>query len=166
MISATDWFFLVFSIAYVEIGGLVSSLLGTVNYGTFDKDEWYQRLKKPTNYPSPGVFGVAWAILYAAYGVAFWLYLTYTYDPANVLAVTAQCFFFIHIVINFAWYPVFRARYLRVALFILLLLVATDAIMIGLTFATNAIAAGVLLSVYCAWLLFATYLNASIVSNN
>jgi benzodiazapine receptor len=123
-------------------------------------DEWYVKLSKPWFTPPNGLFAPVWTVLYVMIAVAGWR--TFVRDPLGVpIAV-----WFIALALNFAWSPIFfRLHRPRAALFVVLALLAAIMGFVALSWSQDA-AAALLFSLYAAWVLFATILNAAICRLN
>lgn len=132
------------------LGG--GTLIGTGNL----PGEWYQQLDKPPFNPPNWVFGPAWTTLYVLIAVAGWR----IWERAR--GSRAMLVWWVQLVLNFAWSPVFfTVHAIGAALVIVVLLLAAIAAFIGLAWHRDRVAA-LLFAPYAAWVSFATLLNASI----
>ncbi len=124
---------------------------------------WLNTLNKPALMPPPIAFGIVWPILYVMIFLSLYFYLKDGFSKSHSVGVF---FFFLQLVLNFAWTPVFfglhKIGYSLVIIFALLVFVA---ITILLFFKKSKIA-GWLLVPYWLWLCFATYLNYEIIRLN
>ena len=133
----------------------VPGLLGA----RFEPGPWYEGLAKPPLTPPGWVFPVAWGALYAAMGVALYLYVTARERPMPRLPLAL---FATQLLLNGLWSWLFFGLHRPgLALFDLallwLVLIATIA-----TFWRRRRAAGALLVPYLVWVSFAGYLNAAL----
>jgi tryptophan-rich sensory protein len=140
--------------AIIVLGSL-SGYLSNSGYG----NGWFDSLEKPVFMPPGWAFGTAWTILYALMGIAIALILA---APPSDRRTTALTLFFVQLVLNFSWSPIFfGAHQIRLGL-------AVIVILLGLAAATTREfwrvrpLAGALLLPYLAWLCFATALNLAI----
>lgn len=115
--------------------------------------------RKPLLYPPDAVFPVVWTVLYLLMGTAAWMiYRTSSGRKRQALAI-----YVLQLTVNLLW-PVFFF-FLQLQLFSffwLLLLLALVFLMMQQFFAISPAAAYLLLP-YLFWLIFAGYLNLSIV---
>ena len=124
---------------------------------------WYKTLAKPSFNPPNWVFPVAWSILFAMMGVAFWRILRL---PPSARRTLASRIFLVQLVVNVGWSAAFFGAQSPLAGLIVIvpfwvLIAATARI-----FASLDRVAGLALVPYLAWVAFATLLNASIVALN
>jgi tryptophan-rich sensory protein len=125
---------------------------------------WYASLTKPSWTPPNWVFPLVWSALYAMMGVSLWLLWDRAADTARQR--TAITLFFLQLVLNAAWSPVFFGLHqARAALVIIVLLAAAIAATILAAWRTQRMAAWLLVP-YLAWVVYATTLNAGIVALN
>lgn len=128
----------------------------------YDK-EWYNSLAKPKFQPPEWVFAPVWMVLYVMMGVALVLVLLSPFKWTNVLAYPL---FFLQIVVNLQWTPVFFEDHNLRGAFLL------SAILTVLVFATMVLffiaskLAGLLLLPYFLWCIFASVLSFEILERN
>jgi len=140
---------------------LVAGLVGSLASPTLSPraEAWYSALQKPAWTPPDAMFGVVWPLLYALSAVAAWQIWRRRHSHR---AEVALGFYFLQLVLNAAWSPVFFGlRSSGGALLLLLLLLVT----LGFTiraFAQVRRSAAVMLAPYFAWVAFAGLLNLSI----
>lgn len=123
---------------------------------------WYLPLKKPALVPPGYVFGIVWGILYPLMGVA--LYLVWRTDKTKTKwAVRA---FFLQLALNIFWsiyFFGFRSPFLGFVDITLMILAILWTVV--LFFRHSKVAAYLMLP-YLLWVIFATYLNWSILLLN
>ncbi|HEY1122448.1 MAG TPA: TspO/MBR family protein [Haloferula sp.] len=150
------WLKIVLSIAVAEILGGLGGFITASSIGS-----WYAALERPPGTPPNAVFGPVWSILYAMMGIAF--ALVWHRAPAGPAKQRALTIFFIQLVLNLAWTPVFfGAHLLAPALVVIGLLVLAIAATIIHFRPLDKLAAALLVP-YLLWVCYATYLNAGFV---
>jgi tryptophan-rich sensory protein len=140
------------------LGGLSGWLSnsGTGN-GRFDA------LRKPSFMPPGWTFGVVWPVLYAMLGVALAMVLV---EPSSDRRRFALILFFIQLVLNLAWSPIFFALHqIALAKWVIFVMAAVAAAAAG-QFLRVKRDAGVLMIPYLGWLVFAAMLNSTIEALN
>ncbi len=126
---------------------------------------WYAALAKPVFAPPSWLFGPVWTTLYLLMGVAAWL-VWRNKRTAPLLRRRALRLFFIQLVLNAVWSPVFFGLHsLSGALALIVLLWLAIAVTIA-AFARVSRAGAWLLAPYLAWVTFATYLAYALWSLN
>ena len=139
--------------------GSASGWLSNSGYG----NPWFDALVKPVFMPPGWVFGVAWTILYALMGVALSKILALPKSPRRR---NALILFFVQLALNMAWSPIFFAGHdIRLAHMVLFAMAAIAAGAAGQFFRLDRLA-GLLLTPYLTWLVFAVTLNAAILNLN
>lgn len=133
--------------------GLLGSLF--VSTGT-----WYASLAKPSFMPPDWLFAPVWLVLYACMAIA--LTLVWNKDEAAAEGRGWVPLFFAHLLLNASWTVFFFGFHaVLIALInILFLLPCITLLMVGAWDIDKR--ATYLLTPYLLWVLFATYLNASI----
>ena len=122
--------------------------------------EWYMTLVKPPLNPPSWLFAPVWTALYVCIAVAG--YRVWQISPNG----NAMKIWFVQMVLNFAWSPIFfLAHNLIAALIIAIAMLAAIVGFIIATWKTDRIAALLFLP-YAGWVSFATYLNASLAYLN
>lgn len=125
---------------------------------------WYASLVKPLWTPANWAFPLVWNILYAMMGVSLWLLWDRGRSAARTR--TAIILFFVQLVLNAAWSPVFFGLHqTRVALAIVILMTISIASTIVAAWHAERLVACLLIP-YLAWVMYATSLNAGIVALN
>jgi benzodiazapine receptor len=139
----------------IELLGGLSGWLSNSGYG----NGWFDALQKPSFMPPGPVFGIVWPILYALLGIALAMILA---EPPSPRRRSALIFFFVQMVLNFAWSPIFFAghdiRLARAVIILMAILAAAAAVQ----FYRFRPAAGLLMAPYLVWLVFAAVLTLSI----
>src|SRR6185312_4326619 len=133
----------------------VSGAVTVANVGT-----WYEALAKPAFNPPNALFGPVWTVLYIAMAIAAWrIWRLRGRTPVGVaLALYAG-----QLALNFAWSLLFFGAHqigwaLADILGLAILLAATT-----VAFGRFDTVAGSLMVPYLAWVLFAAFLNFSIL---
>lgn len=138
------------------VGGL--SALLTSNYM-----DYYKTLNKPVLSPPGYIFGVVWTILFLLMGISYFLLKNKTngYDISN-----ASFWYYLQLIINFFWSIFFfRNKALGFSFFWLVLLFISVLITYFKFKKLNKISAYLLIP-YIIWIIFAGYLNLSVVILN
>ena len=139
--------------------GSASGWLSNSGYG----NGWFASLAKPSFMPPGWTFGVVWTLLYILLGLALAMILALPSSPRRTLALTL---FFVQLVLNFAWSPIFFAGHdialAKIVIFVMAVLAAAAA---G-QFVRLRRPAGLMMLPYLAWLIFAATLNATIQNLN
>lgn len=149
---------LIFSIAIVQAAGLIGSVFTVTSIGS-----WYQYLEKPIFSPPNWVFGPVWALLYTLIGISLFLVLRAKKTKERDFALKI---FWIHLVLNALWSPIFFGlKRPDIAFFFILLILAFVGVLIRKFRPINKWASR-LLYPYLLWVSFATILNLSIVLLN
>lgn len=137
-------------------------LIGLLSQSGFH-NPWFAALKKPFFMPPGWAFGLAWNILYALMGIALAMVLAEGPSPRRKFALIL---FFVQLVLNFAWSPIFFAGHDIALAKIVIFLMAVIAAAAAGQFVRLTKPAGLLLIPYLAWLIFAAVLNSTIEALN
>jgi len=149
------WKLAIVSVIAIELFGGLSGWLSNSGYG----NGWFDALEKPSFMPPGAAFGIVWPILYALLGIAVAMILAEPPSPRRKVALTL---FFIQLVLNFAWSPIFFAAHdIELANIVIFVMAAFAAAAAG-QFLRLRNMAGLLLIPYLAWLVFAATLNSTI----
>jgi translocator protein len=131
-------------------------------------DGWYAGAAKASWSPPNAAFGPVWTVLYALMSVAAWL----VWREGTRAARRALVVYVVQLVLNALWTPVFFGLYPAagpVSWWIALAIIVALDVLVLVTmlrfWAVRRIAA-VLLIPYCAWVLYATTLNAAVAILN
>lgn len=143
----------------ILLAGSLSGVLSNSGYN----NRWFAALDLPAHTPPGWVFGLVWPILYICLGLALAMILHARGAKGRGFALLL---FFVQLVANFAWSPLFFALHqvtnaLYLIIFILMVTLATS-----FAFGSIRKAAAWLLVPYMAWLVFAAILNFQIDQRN
>ena len=131
---------------------IVGGFLGWVS----GPDAWYDALAKSPLNPPGYVFGIVWPLLYALLAFSLWSVWQQKDSRGRTFALRL---FAIHMVLNWAWTPVFFiAHQVFAALLLLYVLIFTAAMLLWLVWPMGKTAALVFVP-YIAWLTFAGHLT-------
>lgn len=140
--------------------GFIAACFVTAFIGSlFRPGDWYERLAKPSWRPPNGVFAPVWSVLYFSIAISGWLVWRKAGFVNAAFPLTA---YFVQLVLNAAWSPIFfRVHRLDVGFFDISLLWLSIVTTIILFYPIQA-AAALLLVPYLAWVSFAAALNFAI----
>ncbi len=143
------------------IPGIIGGFFSPMSPGA---NEWYNGLTQSTLTPNGWVFSIAWLILYALLGIALFLVMNNNKTRQN--KTTAYVLFIVQMGLNALWsYLFFGLHFVGGALLCLVALIAV-AIWLAIAFKPISRAASYLVWPYVAWLIFALYLNGTILMLN
>ena len=143
------------------IPGIIGGFFSPMSPG---ENEWYNGLIQSNLTPNGWVFTVAWIILYTLLGIALFIIMNNTKTRQN--KTTAYVMFAAQMGLNALWsYLFFGLQFVGGALLCLVALIAV-AIWMAIVFKPISRAASYLVWPYIAWLVFAFYLNATILMLN
>lgn len=149
------WKTAIVCVVAIELLGGLSGWLSNSSTG----NSWFETIRKPSFMPPGWTFGVVWPVLYAMLGVALAMVLV---EPASDRRRFALILFFIQLVLNFAWSPIFFAAHdVALAKWVIFIMAAVAAAAAG-QFLRVKRDAGVLMIPYLGWLVFAATLNSAI----
>lgn len=118
--------------------------------------EWYASLNKPSWNPPSWIFGPVWTTLYLMMAVAAWLVWLSGSGRAQRKALSL---YFVQLVLNAAWSPLFFGLKMPGVAFAEILLLLAAVIATAVVFTRISRPAGLLLYPYIAWVAFASFLN-------
>lgn len=156
----TFWMFiLAIVISFVPgiIGGFFSPMAPGAN-------EWYNGLLQSALTPNGWVFSIAWLILYAVLGVALYLIMRSTKSRQN--KALPYALFIAQMGFNALWSYLFFGLHMVGGALICLVALVVVAIWMAIAFKRISHGASYLVWPYIAWLLFALYLNGTILILN
>lgn len=153
------WRWAMVTVPSIVLVGTAIGLLSNSGYS----NRWFAALDLPSITPPGWVFAVAWTILYICMGLALAMVLHARGAKGRGFALLL---FFVQLVANFAWSPLFFGAHqvtsaLYLIIFILMVTAATF-----FAFAPIRRSAAWLLAPYIAWLAFAAVLNFQIDQAN
>ncbi len=124
---------------------------------------WYAALTKPFFNPPPAVFGPVWTVLYLTMAFAAWrVWLS----PDSTLRSAALAWFFVQLLLNALWSPVFFGMESPgLGLVVILALLAALAMTVRAFFTVDRFAGWIMVP-YLAWVAFASLLNGAILLMN
>ncbi len=149
------YFYLILSIIFCQSIGFLGSffVMGNSNI-------WYDSLTKPFFQPPNWLFGPVWFVLYTFIGIALWVLWM---SKKNINRKKAFVFFWLQLVFNAVWTPVFFGLH---ALGWSFLIIICLAVFIGITmyyFRKVSYLIFWLFVPYFLWVSFAAILNGSIL---
>lgn len=142
-----------FQQALVLLGFIVLTFLAPAAGAFTPPGGWYQTLNKPSWNPPPWIFGPVWTALYLMMAVAAWLVWR------RVGQGYALRLYFVQLVLNAAWTPVFFGAHQLGAAFIAIICLWIAILLTLRAFGDVSRPAGLLLVPYLAWVSFASVLN-------
>lgn len=148
MFIRVDWRKLLTCIILMLGIGYFSSLLA-------DNMEGFEMLAKPFFTPPAGVFPIAWTILYILIGIALYL----VWEAPNRDKQRAYVMFYIQLILNFIWSPIFFGVELRFLALVTLVLLWISIFLLMYAFYKVSKPAAYLLIPYFLWVTFAGVLN-------
>ena len=150
--------FLAIVLFFQGMGGLMGWITAT------GIDDWYQALVKSPLNPPDYVFGIAWTILYFLLSVSFFLVWQ---SPKTKERTAALVLFSLHMVLNWAWSPLFfMAHQLFASVALIGIMIVTAVFMMAFYYKKISRGAALLLTPYIAWLCFAGHLSHYIWTHN
>lgn len=127
-------------------------------------DSFYDALIKPTATPPDIVFPIVWFILFALIGLSG--YYVWNHYQSELKRRIFTFLYAINGVLVFLWsYVFFGLHDIAGALYVIIGIIVVAELMIVTAFGNHEKAAYMLLP-YLAWVLFATYLNTTIIALN
>lgn len=137
------------TIPAIEFLGFLSGYLSNSGY----ENRWFDMLAKPDIMPPGWAFGVAWTILYLFMALALAMILHARGARGRGIAVTL---FFVQLIGNLAWSPLFFGAHEASLAFYLLLVIFVLATITTLLFGRIRKVAAWLMVPYLCWLGFAS----------
>ena len=143
---------IILAIIFLAAGGMMGAAVSSSLNG------WFSALNKPFLNPPNFVFAPVWTVLYVSLAVFIWMIDRH---PHDLLVVKARRLFVWQLVLNFLWTPIFFGMHsILGGLIILLILDYLVFRLIRVSYQISKTATFIILPYFC-WLIFATYLNAS-----
>lgn len=155
--------FLEFILAIVIsfIPGVLGGFFSPMSPGA---NEWYNALNQSVLTPNGWVFMWAWLILYTLLGIA--LFLIMNNDKTRVSKTKSYALFVIQMILNALWTFLFFGLHMIWGAFLCLIVLVCISIWMSAAFKPISRGASYLVWPYIAWLLFALYLNGTIIILN
>lgn len=158
------WKIAILAILFVSLGFL------SARYFLGDYQEWYNDLNKPFFYPPTWILAPIWTIIYiliAGSAGIVWQKVVVSRYPIKIrFAKRGLTIFFVHLLINLSWSPVFfHLRLPGLSVAIILILLALIIILIRHFFRIDRVATFLLIP-YLVWIIYVAILNISIVILN
>ena len=153
------WKYALITVPAIVLLGSASGWLSNSGYG----NEWFASLVKPSFMPPGWAFGVVWPILYVLLGIALAMILA---EPPSDRRRMGLALFFIQLVLNCAWSPIFFAGHDMALGKIVIFLMAAIAAGAAGQFYRLRKPAGLMMIPYLCWLIFAATLNSTIEKLN
>ncbi len=148
---------IILAIIFLAAGGMMGAAVNSSLNG------WFAALNKPFLNPPNFVFAPVWTVLYVSLAVFIWMIDRH---PHDLLVVKARRLFVWQLILNFLWTPIFFGLHsIMGGLIILLLLDFLVFRLIRVSYQISKTATFIILPYFC-WLIFATYLNLSILILN
>lgn len=154
--------FLRWSLITVPALVLIGSAMGVLSNSGYDNG-WFTALDRPDIIPPGWVFGMVWTTLYILMGLSLAMVL---HARGAAGRGKALALFFVQLIANFAWSPLFFAAHQVTAALYLILFILAVTIATTFAFARIRKAAAWLLVPYMVWLSFAAILNYQIDQRN
>ena len=151
------WWLICFILGSLAVGGIARLLGGNM-------DHFNAHILPPGVVPR-WVFGVAWPILYTLIGISAFL----VFFSPNQLEKTRRgdiIWFSLNLFLNMFWPLLFYRFDLLIVSCVLIGLIVITAIITNYRFYYRNLAAGIMYSIYTAWLCYALYLNLAIALLN
>ena len=117
----------------------------------------YDNLVKPVLAPPPALFPVAWSVLYALMGISYGMLEVRGLHDSDTRSV-----YYAQLIVNLLWPVLFFVLRWRLFAFIWIAVLDILVITMAVRFYRRYKTAGLLQLPYCAWVIFASYLNLSI----
>jgi tryptophan-rich sensory protein len=141
-----------FTVPAILLLGTISGRISGSGYG----NAWFDALRKPGIMPPGWMFGAAWTILYILLGLALAMIL---HARGARGRGPALALFFLQLLLNYAWSPIFFAYHRVDAAFWTIAAMILISAVTGLLFWRIRRSAGLLMLPYLAWLCFAATLT-------
>lgn len=153
----------VFAIFLSFIPGLLGIMISPIASGKNTlHGTWNHSVLTPTGW----VFSVVWTVLYFLIGIALFLIMRNSHGAPRRDVMAAYILFAINLVLNTAWpFVFFGAHSPEYALVLLMALIIVAIFMARAFFRVSAPACWLLVP-YIVWLMFAFYLNGTIIYLN
>lgn len=158
----THWRSLLFFLALIAIVQGIGNVITIPNI-----QPWYNSLNQPFWRPPNALFGPVWTMLYLMLAYLGWrLWIRFDGPVADKLQQPVLQFYFIQLVLNFLWSPLFFGLHLPGWALLDLSLILLASLRLAILVARFDRPLAMLLLPYLGWLSFAFSLNAAIVYLN
>ena len=154
------WMF-IFAIVVSFIPGIIGGFFSPMSPGA---NVWYNGLNQSVFTPNGWVFSIAWLILYTLLGIALYLIMRSAKTRQN--KALAYALFVGQMGLNALWSYLFFGLHMIGGALICLVALVVIAIWMAKAFRPISRGASYLVWPYIVWLLFALYLNATILTLN
>lgn len=148
------------------ISGLLAFayVFGMGYVGSVEPGRWYESLNKPDVMPPNQSFGIVWIILFVLLGLS--MYRVWNYYDSNFKRKLFAVLYAINGLFIYWWSHLFFGMHdMAGALYVTIGMIIVAELMIITAFQNNKKAAYILIP-YLAWILFSTYLNATMIILN
>lgn len=152
---------LVAAALFILVFQCVGAALGFVS--AKEVDGWYQTLNRSPFTPPDYVFGIVWSALYLFLSISFWQIFKKPESGNRNFILKLFC---AHMLLNWAWTPVFFIAHSIGCAFFLMLIVLATAIYLGKNILISYKGAFWAFVPYIIWLSYATYLSGYIFIKN
>lgn len=153
-----------FKFIFAMVLAFLPGIIGVMFTPHGASDAWYNAMSKSVLTPDGWVFGVAWTILYALLGIALYMIME-SHRPAYQKS-RPYTLFGIQMVLNALWTYLFFGRHMVGGAFATLVLLIFVSIWMMRAFFRLRRGAGWLVVPYVLWMLFALYLNGTMLFMN
>lgn len=155
----SNFSFLVLLILFVGVVAFMGSRWTNPN------SDWFITLKKPDDYPSSKIFGIIWPILYILIIIS--TYIAYKNTSSNIGRTLIIITTIIQLILNVSWtYMFFQKENIEASSTILLLLLFSIFLQMTTFYFYSNSSSFALLLPYLFWIIYATYLNNTIMILN
>lgn len=144
-------------VSFLSITAFFQAMGGLMGWITAQGvDGWYQTIQKSPLNPPDFVFGVVWTGLYFLLGLAFWLVWI---KPRTHERTTIICLFILHMIMNWAWSPVFFVLHATgTSVAVIFAMIFTAGMLLWLLWRLDR-RASLIFVPYIGWLVFAGHLS-------
>ncbi len=152
MSVSTNWEKIKTYIVSILVPLVLGAIVGLLTSGSMN----YDNLVKPVLAPPALLFPIAWSILYALMGISYGMLEVRGLHDTDTRAV-----YYAQLLVNLLWPVLFFVLKWRLFAFIWIVLLDILVIIMAVRFYKRHKTAGLLQLPYCAWVIFASYLNLS-----
>ncbi len=158
MKNIVDYYELVFYIIVCQLIGVIGSFFNVPAI-----PDWYMMLNQPWFTPPTWIFPIVWPTLYLLLGIV-WFRLMHA--KKSKARKHAREFFFIQLILNALWSPIFfGAKAIDAALIVIVAMVITTVFAMVYAWKFDRVITYLLIP-YIFWIVYATALNTSFVILN